>query len=1237
MVTNISRSEIISNIRVGIPMLGDKNWPAGVNYVESLIKAVISLPMDERPQMFLVVHDFYLHAIDLYKSLFPLLDGLVFVGNNPDLTKGKLLNKVFHCTSDLELTSVIDFYYPVNSNVLPGVCSASWIPDFQHIHLPELFAQWELQSRDDRYKKIAELAKLVVFSSKDAEKDFRMLFPNSNAVTRVLSFFSQIPDECYTINPVLIQKKYALPDDFFICPNHFWIHKNHMLLFEALASLHQTGEKVHLVCTGPLSDHRAPEYISQLQRLISDLGIKDYVHILGVIPRMEQIQLLRRALAVIQPSLFEGWSTVVEDARALGKTIILSDLAVHYEQAPRYSKYFDRQSTKALINALEEILPDLKPGPDINREREATKEQEHLITKFARTFCDIALEGVRLFHEPVTNQNIDPIPNKEVDVSIILATKNRAHLLDEMLTSLKKASEGVRYEVIVIEGNSTDNTQEILQKHGVEQIYSEKEYFGEGKHSWAQLYNFGFSKARGKWAMYASDDIVFHESCIARAIEILSQQHLEIAGGIFFYRNIAAEPAWKDFGIDFTYGQKLLMNYGLIRLDNFREVNGLDEHYNFYCADGDLCYKLYEKGKEFIPLIGCFVSHVNISDSTRQINYSKADEDIQDYKKRWKHFVTTDVEPDPRRLMWDEVVELFKKEQEKRQTDTTGISHHIQKPRHSQTTFLDQLKEKGLWSEGNPLRLHLGCGEQHLEGYINIDYPPSEHNVMKVMADIHADITKLEFPQDSVDEIRLHHVFEHFNRVIALVQLIKWHQWLKRGGKLWIETPDLIGSAKTLLSDVPWRVKTGVVRHLTGDQASAWAYHIDQWFPERFEHTLRKLGFDTVQTQSVSWQKEPYLSNVHAIAQKTYERSPEELLGAAEEILWESTVADTEKPTYEVWKSQLREMLMRGSEHLHQGFEPPNIDEMTKSAKVLKHSASNLPLHEIHNFNQDNRNRWVQAKAKTVPPKSRVLDIGAGTCPYRPVFAHCEYKTHDFKKYTGEKLGGTTQYGTIDYESDITDIPVPDSTFDVILCTEVLEHVPEPFEAVKEMVRILKPGGRLLLTAPLGAGLHQMPFHYYGGFTSEWYKLAAEKYHLQIAEITPNGGFFKLLAQECARVAWTFDRHKHLHGENAQEILHLFNELLPRYLFDLDEKCFMDQFTVGYNVEMVKPIASISEEAQLRDRLQKNFRDVSSLICLAEIEISRSNMKKADNYLIAAIALEPNNTAAKALWEKRQQ
>jgi SAM-dependent methyltransferase len=233
-----------------------------------------------------------------------------------------------------------------------------------------------------------------------------------------------------------------------------------------------------------------------------------------------------------------------------------------------------------------------------------------------------------------------------------------------------------------------------------------------------------------------------------------------------------------------------------------------------------------------------------------------------------------------------------------------------------------------------------------------------------------------------------------------------------------------------------------------------------------------------------------------------------------------------------------------------------------------------VPLETIHNFNQHERDQWVAAKAASVPAGCRVLDVGAGTCPYRALFAHCDYRTQDFKKYEGVKLGNTRDYGQIDYISEITHIPLADGSVDIILCTEVLEHVPEPIEVLRELARLLKPGGRMFLTAPLGSGLHQLPYHYYGGYTPEWYRHFARKFNLTVVEITPNGGFFKLLAQECARFAWTFEEHRHCHGGEGEQLRKLFGELLPRYLFDLDRRHRNEQFTVGYHVELTKPPAS---------------------------------------------------------------
>jgi len=228
---------------------------------------------------------------------------------------------------------------------------------------------------------------------------------------------------------------------------------------------------------------------------------------------------------------------------------------------------------------------------------------------------------------------------------------------------------------------------------------------------------------------------------------------------------------------------------------------------------------------------------------------------------------------------------------------------------HNDTNHLDVFKKLGLLQENKKVRLHLGCGSKHFDGYINIDFPPEQHNIINVKADFFVDIRLLLFPPESVDEIRLHHVFEHFGRVEALSLIIKWHSWLKVGGLLRIETPDIIGSAKTLLSAATWDIKMGTIRHLAGDQTAAWGYHVDHWSEDRFRHTLRNLGFAPIATTTHSWKHKPFLSNVEVFATKEKNISLAEQLVRSCKLLFESVVSpEDEIPTYKIWVSQLRKI-----------------------------------------------------------------------------------------------------------------------------------------------------------------------------------------------------------------------------------------------------------------------------------------------------------------------------------------
>jgi SAM-dependent methyltransferase len=230
---------------------------------------------------------------------------------------------------------------------------------------------------------------------------------------------------------------------------------------------------------------------------------------------------------------------------------------------------------------------------------------------------------------------------------------------------------------------------------------------------------------------------------------------------------------------------------------------------------------------------------------------------------------------------------------------------------------------------------------------------------------------------------------------------------------------------------------------------------------------------------------------------------------------------------------------------------------------------------EIIGFNQTNRDKWVAGIAKRLPPGTKVLDVGAGECRYRALFAHCEYRTQDFSLYEGTREGALKdnwQYGQIDYVSDVTSIPVSDGGFDSVLCTEVLEHVPEPILAIREFNRILKIGGDLFLSAPLGSGLHQQPYHYYGGFTPHFYRKFLKDFGFEIIKVEPNGGFFRHCLQEINRASGIIQSHRNYRRWHPMYwvLILAFSCFIPRWFSRLDDEIFIEEFTVGYHVEARK-------------------------------------------------------------------
>ena len=172
--------------------------------------------------------------------------------------------------------------------------------------------------------------------------------------------------------------------------------------------------------------------------------------------------------------------------------------------------------------------------------------------------------------------------------------------------------------------------------------------------------------------------------------------------------------------------------------------------------------------------------------------------------------------------------------------------------------------------DNSRLRLHLGCGQSYLDGYVNIDYPSSEHTVQtQSVADRYEDITKLRFDRSAVDEVRLHHVFEHFRRPQAAAMVACWTTWLRDCGRVYIEVPDLERISRVFSNPFSSNKSRGIAeRHLFGSHEASWAAHYEGYDARLLRNLLEIFGFRTEKIQRKSWRG---THNIHIHAIKAYE------------------------------------------------------------------------------------------------------------------------------------------------------------------------------------------------------------------------------------------------------------------------------------------------------------------------------------------------------------------------------
>ena len=372
-----------ARLRLGVATVGGAESPGGAARIAHLTAALASLPGDERPHVSLVVRPEHASGAGAYATALAQVDDVVQVG--PSAAPWPHARRLSVRALD-EVFAHVDFLFPVADLALPGRPAASWIADLRQRRIEDRRTAQEREGRERAGRDIAENADLLVLSSHQLRHDWQVAHPRARPLVRVLPWPALPQPSWYGLDPAAVASKYGIRELFLICCNRLGERKGFGGLLYAVAALARRGARPLVVCTGVGEDKLMPD--------LRALGIADRVRPLGWIPRDEQMALMRASQAVVQPSLYEGWSTVVEEARALGKVIVLSDVEAHQEQAPPRGRYFYAGNAVELAWVLGRVLPGLKPGPSLADEEPARREAEARALAFARDVCALAREAI---------------------------------------------------------------------------------------------------------------------------------------------------------------------------------------------------------------------------------------------------------------------------------------------------------------------------------------------------------------------------------------------------------------------------------------------------------------------------------------------------------------------------------------------------------------------------------------------------------------------------------------------------------------------------------------------------------------------------------------------------------------------------------------------------------------------------------------------------------------------------
>jgi glycosyltransferase involved in cell wall biosynthesis len=371
-------------LKLGVMFNFDPSWMGGIIYIINIVKTLNFLDDEDKPEITL----FYKPRLKRFLEEFEYPYIRMVEHDYPPLISGNIKSMLLRKNlfiKDILKEHELDVIYPLQDypvRTKTDVKLISWSADFQHKHYPEFFSKKQRLGRNTRVKNALRNTDDLVLSSHDAHKDLKRFFKVRKGLNIHIYHFVSIIEEMEMEGIEKLREKYNLPERYFLISNQFHKHKNHRVLFQAQAKLKAMGVKVHLAITGKFPDASDSPYMTELHNLINENQLEDQISMMGIISRSDQLQLMKHSQAVIQPSLFEGWSTVIEDARSLQVPVIAASLGVNIEQLGEDHGYFDPHNP-------DELASILKDYPERDLDENPYEEYEVRVKEAAETLMRI--------------------------------------------------------------------------------------------------------------------------------------------------------------------------------------------------------------------------------------------------------------------------------------------------------------------------------------------------------------------------------------------------------------------------------------------------------------------------------------------------------------------------------------------------------------------------------------------------------------------------------------------------------------------------------------------------------------------------------------------------------------------------------------------------------------------------------------------------------------------------------